>query len=287
MSLCLLFFDELVYLGNWGFVIGFAISVTYFGLQNSHLCKGQTIGKKLFKIKTIHPTGNYLSVSKSITRAIIISPLIFTNIIISLEFIHHPAIIAITTLVSFFQFAIALLFLINTPSRQSLHDIIINTVVVSNDCEDIEITKSKKPAIVIISVFSIVVAFQILGLVFFQKFISEEDFSKIKIISHEIAETGEGKLTIFKETTVITSENQKNIGVKTLTLNLVPYGNNDNEFIANISKKILEEYPNIDNFDYINIDLVRQANIGYGRIVKGNHYSFTPATFNKSIETKQ
>ena len=46
-----------VQIGGWGRLIGFSIALLYFGLLNSSLNKGQTIGKILLKINVVDTNG--------------------------------------------------------------------------------------------------------------------------------------------------------------------------------------------------------------------------------------
>ena len=62
------FVQRLVDLGPWGRLLGFAVAITYFGAFNSNLGKGQTLGKRLLKIKVIGRDGTSLSLPKALLR---------------------------------------------------------------------------------------------------------------------------------------------------------------------------------------------------------------------------
>lgn len=51
-------------------LLHFVIALAYFGLLNSRLTNGQTIGKKIFRIRTINSHGEPLGIPKSILRSI-------------------------------------------------------------------------------------------------------------------------------------------------------------------------------------------------------------------------
>ena len=53
-------------------LLGYALVVAYYGLCNSSLNQGQTLGKSLLKVKVIHSSGDYLSVPQSLLRAAIV-----------------------------------------------------------------------------------------------------------------------------------------------------------------------------------------------------------------------
>jgi uncharacterized RDD family membrane protein YckC len=60
--------DTFVQLGGWGRLIGFAVSITYFGVMNSSLSNGQTIGKKILNIRVVDSSNSTISLPKSFVR---------------------------------------------------------------------------------------------------------------------------------------------------------------------------------------------------------------------------
>src|SRR5437016_12192213 len=75
----LIFFERFVELGGWGRIIGFVIALLYFGLMNSAVSDGQTIGKRLTKIRVAKATGEPLGISESFLRFTIIGIPFFLN----------------------------------------------------------------------------------------------------------------------------------------------------------------------------------------------------------------
>ena len=138
--LCNVFYNQLLSMGDWAVLVGFTIFVLYYGLQNSALCKGQTIGKRLFKIKVVSETGQYLNPTQSLLRSLILTPmLIFNNIVLPIGYVSMvwSVIIAGLTLIQ------VVLFFANKPSRQLLHDLIIRSVCISANAEIQNVEKNK------------------------------------------------------------------------------------------------------------------------------------------------
>jgi len=125
------FFDFFAELGGWGRVIGFAIAIVYFGALNSSVGNGQTIGKRIMKIRVVDGSGKLISPLQSIGRFIIIGLPYFLN-----DAIIPPSIAGTSTsfiqtlIVSFMGYAIIYLYIFNRRTRQSLHDLVIGTYVV-------------------------------------------------------------------------------------------------------------------------------------------------------------
>jgi uncharacterized RDD family membrane protein YckC len=64
-------YDGLAALGDWGRLVGFLIAMIYFGVTDSDLSKGQTLGKRIAGIKVVTANGLPLSVRASTLRATI------------------------------------------------------------------------------------------------------------------------------------------------------------------------------------------------------------------------
>jgi uncharacterized RDD family membrane protein YckC len=129
----LIAYDNLVALGDWGRAVGFTIALIYFGLMDSDLSGGQTIGKWLADIKVVTAAGAPLSVSASMLRATIFCVPFFLNG----AFIDTgPATSWLSELLVVVVFGVGLsigyLLLFNRRTRQSLHDLAVGAYVVKN-----------------------------------------------------------------------------------------------------------------------------------------------------------
>ena len=113
-------------------LLGYALVVAYYGLCNSSLNQGQTLGKTLLKVKVIHSSGDYLAVSQSLFRAAILyAPICLLS---ACQFIGSAL---ISTLLSFIFVVIyawtLYLYIFNKNNRRSLHDYAANSIVVNAD----------------------------------------------------------------------------------------------------------------------------------------------------------
>ena len=139
-----LFADQFYGFGYWGRLIGFTIWVLYFGVFNSEICKGQTIGKKLLKIKVVDKYGKYLDLRNSFLRAtIFFIPGIFNGIQFPLYMINSFAFYLSSVIFILLGGCIAYLFLFNLPTRQSLHDLLVHSFVVNANCDETDFSEFK------------------------------------------------------------------------------------------------------------------------------------------------
>jgi uncharacterized RDD family membrane protein YckC len=120
-------------LGQAGRLIGFVAAMLYFGLLNSSLGGGQTLGKRLLGIRVIDRDGNPLSPIRSVLRSLVIAIPYFLN---GLWFDADagPLAYLLGVLLVFVVFggggAIVYLFVFNHRTRQSLHDLAVGSFVV-------------------------------------------------------------------------------------------------------------------------------------------------------------
>lgn len=112
--------------------IGYALVVAYFGILNSNVCHGQTIGKKVLNIKVLDLDHQFIDIKISILRAsVCFAPICLFNITDFLQpYIFSTAIGLILALIYMVTFY---LFVFNSKSRRTLHDFLFNTIVVNED----------------------------------------------------------------------------------------------------------------------------------------------------------
>ncbi|MEO6277986.1 RDD family protein [Roseateles sp.] len=125
-------FDALAALGGWGRVVGFALAWPYFGLMNSRLAGGQTVGKRLLGLRTVGLNGALLSPARGLVRGAVVAVPWFLNNAVAdpalLEWL--PLVMLLTLLVFGLGLGLVYLLVFNRPSRRSLHDWAAGSVVV-------------------------------------------------------------------------------------------------------------------------------------------------------------
>jgi uncharacterized RDD family membrane protein YckC len=127
-------FDWLASLGGLGRLIGFAVALVYFGVLNSALGRGQTIGKRIMKIEVVDKAGHHIGIGRSFARYAVLGTPYFLN----------GAPLPMDLLSSWLGYGVAIvvfgslgvtiyLYLFNRRTRQSLHDLVVGTFVVRAD----------------------------------------------------------------------------------------------------------------------------------------------------------
>jgi uncharacterized RDD family membrane protein YckC len=118
----------------WTRSIGMVGITAYFTILNSHIGEGQTIGKRLLKIRVVGEDGHTISLLKAAARALIyLLPAVLTT-----YGVYFPVVIPNTELVVPYLALLGnviciftvIVFLFNTQARQTVHDILCKTYVV-------------------------------------------------------------------------------------------------------------------------------------------------------------
>lgn len=134
--------STLVEIGAWGRLIGFIIALIYFGILNSSITNGQTLGKKILNIKVVDANNKTISIFRSFGRYAILGTPFFLN---GAQFSDDVLLSPWGYLLSFIIFggllSVIYLYIFNRNTRQSLHDVIVGTYVININAEQ----KSLKP----------------------------------------------------------------------------------------------------------------------------------------------
>jgi uncharacterized RDD family membrane protein YckC len=130
------FFDTLVRMGPLARVVGFCIALYYFGLFDSSVGNGQTIGKRFLRLKVVDAQGGMLSLEEAILRFIIFAVPFFANGL-PLPISRTPWVVSALLGIVVFGGGAANLYLLifNRPMRQGLYDLSVNSYVVMTESE--------------------------------------------------------------------------------------------------------------------------------------------------------
>lgn len=131
MILGALLFDPLARMGAYARLIGFAIALAYFGLCNSRIGGGQTLGKRWLGVRVVDAHDQLLSLPRSLLRyAVLGIPFFANNLPVSPTLVMSTPLGYLLALVVFGgMFATTYLYIFNRRTRQSLHDLVVGSYV--------------------------------------------------------------------------------------------------------------------------------------------------------------
>ena len=275
----LLLGDFFIELGNLGKIVGFIVVLFYFGIGNSKILNGQTVAKKLLKIRVVDKSSEAISVPKSFLRALPFAAYILLNgLPVSDSADLYPSLIlgtilfSIPVLESFFA-------IVNNKSLQSLHDMIAKTFVVSVKSEgNINITNQKVflyagaalPILILIVTLagSATVSNKLIYVTDMQKIIS--------VASHELPISS---ISMYRNKTTTTSLNGETTQVKLIEVTAAKINKDENDTLLamKIAKVIFDSDFKFEDGETLSVTIIYGYDIGIAS-------SYVSSKFNDSIE---
>lgn len=164
LLLGLIFEDFFFKIGTFGKIIGFFLAGLYFSFLENDKSIGQSIGKKILKIKVVHVSGNSLSFIRSFLRYSIWGICYYINGMNFSGLKYESLYSSIGTILLFGGgFIIPFLFVFNRKTKQSLHDLCFSTYVIDikykQDLEKEKINKYLIPVGIIIPLIAFTILF--------------------------------------------------------------------------------------------------------------------------------
>jgi len=252
-----------VEIGAWGILIGFSIALIYFGIMNSGLANGQTLGKKALEIRVVDGKNKPISFIKSIGRYSVIGIPYFLN---GAQFPVEATSTVWHEIFSFVCFCVYLsvvyLYVFNRNTRQSLHDLIFGTYVVNAQAEKASVGSISRPHLVAVSLFfTVTVIVSVLALHLAQQgalsdINKSQQFSMINpSVKYAAVSFGENIVSTFRTGTTETSFASAEVLLKDNHIENTVLAHEVAEYIANAYPQALEK-------DVILINLVYGYDIG-------------------------
>lgn len=255
-------------IGGYGIIIGAVVYLLYFGLMNSVLCKGQTIGKKLFAVKVVDRNNEYLPVGKSFLRALIFVICVyavgaFSGAMVTVLPEYHmfdiKNVLPLTILL-FLYFVFVLIFLFN-KNRQTLHDFSVKSFVVSKEnIKKLYPDKTDSTVIIVSVIVALLFSVPILA----GSVAAKNIFEKKTVFPDKLAK--ELNLDVFSYAQYGEKDN-KNLGIVIRTKDI------DNQELADkVGNYILLMSDKASSSENINVTLKNNYNIGIYKSSKSKYY---------------
>ncbi len=126
--------EQFAALGAWGRVVGFIVTLTYFGVTESGLGGGQSLGMKVLGMRVVSQTGEALSLPAAFIRAAIFCLAYFLNGAgFDLDVGNEWTAMGVSLLIFGLIFSVFYMLIFNRRTRQSIHDLAVGAFVVKAD----------------------------------------------------------------------------------------------------------------------------------------------------------
>lgn len=267
-----------VEIGAWGRIVGFSIALIYFGIMNSSISGGQTIGKKVLKLRVVDCNNASISIGRSMLRYLILAiPFSLNGAQFSNEAMLSSLMYPLSLIIFGGLFSILYLYIFNRVTRQSLHDLAVGTFVVNANVEKQEIGKVWNIHIIIVAVLFIAAA---IVPAFTTQLAQSEPFKEmLSVQSALLNEPNVTYATISTNTSTFSSVNE---GTKTTTyvssqVFLEKDNVSDIELARRLASVVITNYPETLNKDSIQIILTYGYDIGIASKWSNHTHNFNPA----------
>jgi uncharacterized RDD family membrane protein YckC len=278
-------FDWFVSLGGWGRLVGFCIALTYFGLLNSRIGNGQTIGKRIARTRVVSRDGRPIALGRSILRYLVLGvPFFLNNALIPQRFLFSWVGNLFSILVFGCGGAIIYLIVFNRRTRQSLHDLVAGTFVVRQIPAATPVQRTTWRGHYVVVAILIVIAAVLPQLL--SPLVNGEFFKPLLAAQRQIEnELGVRVPTITEGSGITFGQN----GSRTSTLNvsvITPTKPADYGVVANqVADVLFRVHPRAHQKDRIIIRVSYGYDIGISSWWQWFNYNYTPAEWDGRIRS--
>ena len=258
-------------LGLYGRFVGLIIAVLYFGLLNSRLGRGQTLGKKFLKIKVVNSKKEFLSVPQAIVRAFILYfPVTISGFFMSVLISNFPLGMFLIDIFMILVLVTIYLIFFNSPAKRVLHDLIVNSYVINAGAEydELNYPLNKKHFIFLGVIILLVIVLSAAASLMFGKLGLKTLLETSKYIqrTYNVRLTG---VSFNYQKNFNTGRTTGMVAVGVMTKDIV-----NKPLAQNIARAIYDRTPNINDFDVIYVTLTRGYDIGISSGYTSASYSF-------------
>jgi uncharacterized RDD family membrane protein YckC len=283
-------FALLAALGGWGRIIGFCIALGYFGVMNSRVCHGQTLGKAVMKIRVVSNTGAPIGVPAALGRsAILCIPYFLNGAPFAPELLQSWFAMVLTAVIFGVGISIVYLVIFNRKTRQSLHDLAVGSYVVRVSAD---MTSFASPApwrghFVIVAAFLIVAA---IAPMLMSQLAEKEPFVHLLPIQKTLAEEpGVRGVTVQVGSSFSATMQKGRQSADYLSVRIFSDTRDvDRERLANrVVEMLLGAHADAARKDVIGVSIAYGYDIGIASAWESKSFSFSPAQWRERIAGKK
>lgn len=267
-----------IQMGAWAALVGFGISLGYFGVLNSRMGNGQTLGKKLLGIRVVDINNHTISFSCSLLRyAVYGIPFALQAETVAWGDASALVIYPVAFLVIGGSFSIIYLYIFNRNTRQSLHDLVAGTFVVYADAPVQPVEPVWQPHYAVVAIFFTLGA---ISPAVVDMLMANFEFQQMFSVQGELLdEPGVNSVTVMNSTTHHYEAGGEARSLESMDLQIYIDTERvqDRQYAQQFAEKVLALNPEYRNKNVIKVSLLYGYDIGIWSYWEQGHYEFNPS----------
>lgn len=274
-------FDVFARMGGYGRLLGFAVALSYFGVMNSALCGGQTLGKRLLGVRVVGKDGALLTLPQSLLRYSVLGiPFFLNGAPFNSEVMLSPLSYVLSLLVMGGIVSIFYLYLFNRKGRRSLHDLAVGSTVVAVSAP-LGVVRPAPVWRVHLAVVGVLLLAAAIMPVFTSRWVQSDTFKDIlAAYAAVVAEPGVQNAQLTRNT--IFRSGGPNDEVVVASVQLSEARTDDAAFAEHIAKLIVRNDPKAREVSVIHVQLVYGYDLGFAHGTRSHNYRFAPETLDSA-----
>ncbi len=283
----LFFGKQFAEMGTCARSVGFLLSIAYFGVLNSSISGGQTLGKTMAGIKIITASGNFLPIGTSLLRAAILFVPSYTDVFTyaSPTTVNTIIVAIIAVIANVLALGTFYLFIFNRKTRQAPHDLICRSYVIRSGMEG-----EFRPATIAKShyvVLGLLLCLLLVSAIPIRSYLSAKlPFANMTKVQQELFKL-DNVLTAGVSTGYITgpSGRKEHVNAQLVMKKYQPTNAQETkELSKKIARTILEKYPEAAKKDFIGTKIDYGYNIGIWKSTTFYSYTKTPSEWAEELK---
>ena len=278
------FFDTLVRMGPLARVVGFCIALCYFGLFDSSVGNGQTIGKRFLRLKVVDAQGGMLSLEEAILRFIIFALPFFANGL-PLPISRTPWVVSALLGIVVFGGGVANLYLLifNRPMRQGLHDFSVNSYVVVTESEGPIISRPFwKPHWAVVG--TLVVLLGAIPALIVPFLLRKGTFAQMMRDATLVERIDGVQSAGVHETTVFHSGDSNSAKLLSVDVRWTGEPGNEEQIADQVAKLIIQNDHSIQHYTRMRVAIIRGYDLGIGSRWASRAFGYSPDEWRARVQ---
>ncbi len=268
-------FDAFARMGGYGRALGFVVALAYFGVMNSALAGGQTLGKRLLGVRVAGKTGTLLSLPQSLLRYSVLGvPFFLNGAPFDAAVLFSPMGYVLSLAIFGGMFSILYLYVFNRNGRRSLHDLAVGSSVVTASTPVAEVRPAPVWRVHLAVVGVLLVAATVLP-AFTARLAQIEQFKDL-LVAHEAVNTLPGVQNAQVSHHTAFRSGSPNVESVVAQVNLAEQRVDDRSFARHVAEVILANDEKASAMSNIHVTLVYGYDLGIASSWRSQGYQFEP-----------